>query len=76
MRACICVQMIEWGVCARPCVCVCVCEKACDKVGEHCVGVLYSGHNVSGKKKSQAVKTIPQSGGWGGILLASLNSLT
>lgn len=45
-------------MCARAgSLCVFV-KKARDKVGEHCVSVLYSGNNVSErkKKKYQAVK--------------------
>lgn len=45
-------------------------------MGEHCVGVLYSGNNVSEKKKSRAVKKNPSNWGGKGVFLASLNTST
>ena len=78
MRVCICVfvcGMIEWGVCA-PWPPACVCEKARDKVGEHCVGVLYSGNNVSEKKKGPREKSPSNQGAEKRVFLASLNTST
>lgn len=73
LHLCVCVRMIEWGVCVP--VPVCVCEIARDKVGEHCVGVLYSCNNV-GEEKSQAVKKTPQTRGKKRAFSASLNTST